>query len=216
MNPYTDKTSALIHDSRYPAAEGVALHRGQVVILAENTVKPATAQQTGAILGICLDNLDAGHAADAMVCVADSPSTIFTCDAPEITVTSGTTSTVSDTTLATFTDDAFTGGALKFIRAAASGTNTTAPGTVYSVSDYTASNKTFTLGSTLSVAAASGDVYQVFPPIGASLGALNSTLDALILTTATSNFALRVVGWDTQAGKLLLMANVHLYGSKNA
>ena len=216
MNIYTDKISALIHESAYPAADGTALHRGQVVVLSENAVRPAAVQQAEAILGVCLESLEASHPCGARVRVADSPSTIFICDAPQITVTSATTSSISATELAAFADDAFNSGVLKLVSTGPSSTNSGKPGTLYTISDYSATGKTFTLGSTLDTAAAAGDIYQIFPPIGASLGALNNTLDGIVLTAAANNFALRVVGWDTQAGKLLLMANVHIYGSKNA
>lgn len=214
MKIYTDKISALAHESSYPAHAG-ALRRGQVVVLSGNTVQPAQAEQTNAILGICLENLGTGHPAGAHVRVADSPSTVYICDAPQITASSGSTTTVGATALAAFADDAFNGGVLKFISAGASSTNTASPGDLFSISDYSATNKTFTFEETLSGAVKSGDKFQVFPPIGSSLGALNTSIDGIVLTTATSNFALRVVGWDTQAGKLLLMANTHIFGNKN-
>lgn len=215
MNIYTDKISALTHESSYAADSG-ALRRGQIVVLSKNTVRPAQAQQTDAILGVCLENLESGHPTGAHVRVADSPSTVYACDAPQITATSGSTSTVGATALASFADDAFNGGVLKFIHPGASSTNSALPGDVFPITDYSGTDKTFTFEGTLSGAVAAGDTYQVFPPIGSSLGALDTSRDAIVLTTATNNFVLRVVGWETQAGKLLLMANTHIFGSKNA
>lgn len=221
MKLISNKASFAIGEGEYEVASSTALKRGQVVKLSGGKVVSAATGETGAILGVCLENhkgsfdlLDP-RANGTAVKVADSPSLVFASPAPEITATAGTTTTVSASALGSFADDAFNGGYARLKSKAANSTNGGTPGALYSVSDYDGTNKKLTLGVTLSGAVSVGDVYEVFPPIGACIGALDSGALKLALGSATSSFALRVVGWDTARGLVYLMADKHLYGNKN-
>ena len=219
MELIQDKSTAIIPEGEYDVASNTVLRRGQVVVLTDGKVTAADASQSGAILGICLENhtgeasyLDP-RANGVRIRVADGPNTIFACPAPVITATGGSTTTVADTALATFADDAFNGGVLKLLARAASSTNSGAIGTVYGISDYTGTSKTFTLDETLAGAVAAGDQYEVYPPIGSSLGSLDTNRDRLTLGSAASDFALKVVGHDVPNGRIYLMAKIHIYAS---
>ncbi len=219
MELIKDKSAAIIPEGEYDVAGDTVLHRGQVVVLTDGKVTPASATQAGAILGICLENhtgraslLDP-RADGARVRVADGPATIFACPAPVVTATGGTVTTVSDTALAAFSDDAFNGGLLKLISRAASSTNGGVIGTVYGISDYTGSSKTFTLDTTLTGAVTAGDRYEVYPPVGSALGALHANRDCLTLETAATDFVLKIVGHDVEHGLIYLMAKLHVYAN---
>lgn len=92
---------------------------------------------------------------------------------------------------------------LKLVVRAASSTNSGAIGTVYGISDYTGTSKTFTLDETLAGAVAAGDQYEVYPPIGSSLGSLDTNRDRLTLGSAASDFALKVVGHDVRTAEFI-------------
>lgn len=217
MEIIKDKSAAIIPEGEYDVAASAVLRRGQVVVLTNGKAAAAGASQSGAILGVCLENhtgeaslLDP-RADGTRVRVADGPATIYACPAPVVTATGGSTTTVVDTALAAFADDAFNTGKLKLVSHAASSTNGGAPGTVYGISDYAGSSKTFTLDQTLSGAVTAGDRYEVYPPIGASLGALDADGEKLTLNTAASDFVLKVVGHDVARGRIYLMAKLHVY-----
>lgn len=217
MEIIKDKSAAIIPEGEYDVAASAVLRRGQVVVLTNGEVTAADAAQSGAILGVCLENhtgeaslLDP-RADGTRVRVADGPATIYACPAPIVTATGGSTTTVVDTALAAFADDAFNTGKLKLVSRAASSTNGGAPGTVYGIADYAGSSKTFTLDQTLSGAVTAGDRYEVYPPVGASLGALDADGEKLTLNTAASDFVLKVVGHDVARGRIYLMAKLHVY-----
>ena len=219
MEIIKDKTAAIIPEGEYDVAASAVLHRGQVVVLTNGKATAAGAEQSGAILGICLEN----HSGDASILdprangtrirVADGPGTIFACPAPVVTATGGTVSTVAASAMATFADDAFNGGLLKLVSRTGASTNGGEPGDLYGISDYAGESKTFTLDTTLTGAVTSGDRYEVYPPVGSSLGALNTDRDKLTLETAASNFVLKVVGHDVAHGRIYLMAKLHVYAN---
>lgn len=217
MEIIKDKSAAIIPEGEYDVAASAVLRRGQVVVLTNGKAAAAGASQSGAILGVCLENhtgeaslLDP-RADGTRVRVADGPATIYACPAPVVIATGGSTTTVVDTALAAFADDAFNTGKLKLVSRAASSTNSGAPGTVYGISDYAGSSKTFTLDQTLAGAVTAGDRYEVYPPIGASLGALDADGEKLTLNTAASDFVLKVVGHDVARGRIYVMAKLHVY-----
>lgn len=217
MEIIKDKSAAIIPEGEYNVAASTILRRGQVVVLTNGKVTAAGATQSDAILGVCLENhtgvaslLDP-RANGTRVRVADGPTTVYACPAPIVTATGGSTTTVSATALAAFADDAFNSGKLKLVSRAASSTNSGKIGTVYGISDYAGTAKTFTLDTTLTGAVAAGDQYEVYPPMGASLGALDTNGEKLTLSTAASNFVLKVVGHDLVRGRIYLMAKLHVY-----
>lgn len=214
MKIFTDKSSAVVHDSVYPADGTLSYMPGQVLVLSGGLAVPAQAGETGAVLGVCLSALEYGADGEAQVRAADSPTTVYACPAPEITATSGTTATVTAADIASFSNDDFNGGLLKLEGLGASSTNSGNVGDVYEVSDFDAGNKKFTIDDTLSGAVAEGDKFLVFPPVGTSFGVLDSNRKNIALTAATSGFAMRVVGWDVKNGNILVMANKHVYGTK--
>lgn len=206
MKIFCEKGNQIINEKAYSTAS--TLKRGQVVKLSGGSAAAASASETAQLLGICLENKTGS------VRVADGPALVFMCPAPEITVTTGSVTTVSASALGSFSDDAFNGGKLMLTYKASGSTNSGSIGDSYSVSDYDGTDKEFTLGTTLTGAPVAGDKYRVFPPIGSCLGALSSDSESLVLTTATANFSIRVVGWDLKNRAVYLMANSHVYGNK--
>lgn len=219
MEIVKDKTAVIIPEGEYDVATSTVLRRGQVVVLTDGKVTAASEDQSSAILGICLEN----HSGEASLLdprangtkirVADGPSTIFACPAPVVTATGGSVSTVVAGALATFSDDTFNGGLLKLVARTSASTNSGALGDIYRISDYTGESKTFTLDSALTGAVTSDDQYEVYPPIGSALGALDTDKDRLTLETAASNFVFKVVGHDVTHGRLYLMAKLHVYAT---
>lgn len=218
MKIFCEKGNQIINEKAYPVGSSTVLKRGQLVKLSNGEVAACSAGETGSVLGLCLENhpsstgLYAGNV-NHTVRVADGPALVYMCPAPEITVTSGTTTTVAATGLGSFANDTFNNGRLKLISKGASSTNGGAIGDVYKISDYVAADKAFTINTTLSGAPAAGDKYQVFPVIGTSVGVLGTDIASYALTTATDSFAFRVVGWDLKNGNVYLMANKHVYGN---
>lgn len=195
----------------YDIAAGTAIKEGQVVKMS-GVVISATVGETGAILGVAAES-HSGQA-DALsprengtgIMVYDAPGAIFQCAAPEVTVTSGTATTLVATGIAAFANDDFNGGFVKLMRKAANSTNADLIGQVRRITDFVADSKTFTIES--GGVPYAGDVYAVFPPIGFAKGNLNADRTGLVLT-ATASLALKVVGRDLTLDKINVKARKH-------
>ena len=203
----------------YPIAYNTAIKAGQVVALTAGLVTLAAQKQTGAILGVALENHSG--TADALdprangeeIMVCDAPDAIFRCAAPVFEATGGSATTVTTDELGAFSADDFNGGLLVLIEKGASSANTDALGTVKRITDYaytsTGTVSTFTVAS--GATASNGDKFALLPPIGFRKGQLDSARAALNLAD-TASLALKVVGYDPAERKVRLMANLHALG----
>jgi hypothetical protein len=136
--------------SEYEIATSTALKIGSLVKLSANKVVAASATETGDILGIAAEphgTADAlnPRATGTKILVEDSPLAVFETEAPVITATGGSTTTIVSTDIDTAgTDDSFNSGYAKLIYKGASSANTDPLGTIYTILDYDASEDTRT------------------------------------------------------------------------
>ncbi|MBO4914668.1 MAG: hypothetical protein J5449_05615 [Oscillospiraceae bacterium] len=201
----------------YDVAYNTAITEGQLVKLSGGKVVSAAAAETGAVLGVAAENHSG--VADALdprangvrLLVIDDPDAVFQCSVPQVTASSGSSTTLVFTAGQYFAADDFNGGYVKLVSKASGSTNTDEIGTVREITDYavTASTSgTFTLpsGGTPN----EGDVYAVFPPVGFAKGNLNTARDGVVLS-ASANLPLRVIGFDLAFDKINLMAKKHVF-----
>ena len=106
-------------------------------------------------------------------------------------------------------DDAFNNAVLVLKSKAASSTNTDAVGTQIVVTDYAKTGTVMTKAS--GGAPGAGDVYQVYPVIGAAIGGVASLGDKRLGITLKTVGAtkLRCIGHDYERGAIKLMAIGH-------
>lgn len=205
----------------YPIAAATDIKLGQVVKLSGGLVVAAAAGETGAILGVALEN----HTGVAdtfnprnngtVISVADAASTVFEAPAPRVTATSGSTTTMAATGVASMADDDFNGGFMKLVSKVVASTNTDPVGTVYPITDYTNSSKTFTTTKTAGGAITAGDVFEIYPPNGFGKGNFDSNISKLILT-ATAALPVRSYGEDIERGVTYHIPSLHQNGSKQS
>ena len=202
----------------YPVASATAIAAGQVVQLSAGKVVLAAAAETGGILGIAAEfhsgtedalNLRA-NGKEILVC--DNPTLIFECAAPTIKAASGSATTIVPATGevdANAADDAFNNAVLVLREKAASSTNTDALGTQIVVTDYAKTGTVMTKASGGKPSA--GDVYEVYPVIGAAIGGVASLGDKRLGITLKTVGAtkLRCIGHDYERGTIKLMAIGH-------
>lgn len=198
----------------YPIDSGTAVTAGQVVTLRDGKIVPAVTAQTGAIAGIAGE--DHSGQADVLnprsdgeeILVCDSPGLLFECRAPEIIAASGTASTLAAAegqVAAGIANGAFKGGVLTLRRKAAESGNTDVYGQRRGITGYTAGG-TFAL--TAGGVPGEGDVYEVYPPIGSAVCALDESVSALVVSAAGAT-AIRVVGHDYDRHMVRCMAALH-------
>ena len=178
----------------------------------------AAAAETGGILGIAAEfhsgtedalNLRANG---TKILVCDNPTLIFECTAPTIKAASGSATTIVPATGdvdASAADDAFNNAVLVLRSKAASSTNTDAVGTQIVVTDYAKTGTVMTKAS--GGAPSAGDVYEVYPVIGAAIGGVASLGDKRLGITLKTVGAtkLRCIGHDYERGTIKLMAIGH-------
>lgn len=215
MNPKNNAGGGAILSVRaYPIDPATEILVGQVVKLSGGKVVAAAADESEAILGIA--NESHQGAADALngrangdeILVADGPDLVFACAAPLVTATGGSATTVVTTGLGTFDAADLTGGRIQLVKLAATSTNVDGVGTAKTITNY--ASGTFTVTEGLG-AAANGDQFRIYPPIGFAKG--NLTADGLGLSlAATDALSVKVVGHDLGSGKILLMAKKHALG----
>ena len=172
-----DGGSVLQTARNYPIDATTEIQAGAVVKLSGGKVVLAAAAETGAILGIAAEfhsgkedalNLRANG---EWIRVCDNPTLIFECAAPMIKAASGSATTIVPATGDVDTnaaDDAFNNAVLVLRRKAAASTNTDAVGTQIVVTDYAKTGTVMTKAS--GGAPSAGDVYEVYPVIGAAIG----------------------------------------------
>ena len=213
-----DGGSVLQTAHNYPIDAATAIDAGAVVKIAAGKVTLAAAKETGAILGIAAEfhsgtedalNLRA-NGTEIKVC--DNPTLIFECPVPTIKAASGSATTIVPTegdVDAAAADDAFNSAVLVLREKAASSANTDALGTQIIVTDYTKTGTVMTKASGGTPSA--GDVYEVYPVIGAAIGgiaSLNDKRTGLTLAAAGAT-KLRCVGHDYDRRTVKLMAIGH-------
>lgn len=199
----------------YDIAYNTAIKAGQVVALSGGLVVAAAANITTAILGIAAE--DHGGAADALnprangtkIMVFDSPHLVMRQKAPQLTATGGSITTFVSTSMAAFANDDLNGGFIKLVEKGANSENTDPIGAVREITDHVGADKTLTISSGGKVC--SGDVYEIYPPIGFAKGNLDSDRQAVVLT-ATAALPLQVVQ-NARDGYLGLMAKLHAFAN---
>lgn len=208
--------SVLLSCREYDIAPTTAITPGQVVSITEGRVIAAKAAQTAAILGIAAEShsgvVDAlnPRSNGTKILVYDDPDLVSACKAPEHAATGGTATTVVIGGLAAFSADDFNGGWLKLVSKGEGSTNTDALGTMKRIEDFAISDGTGTFTVESGAAAAAGDVFAIYPPVGFSKGNLDATGHALVLT-ATAALAIKVIG--NKGGDIMLMAKKHILGA---
>lgn len=213
-----DGGSVLQTARNYPIDATTEIQAGAVVKLSGGKVVLAAAAETGGILGIAAEfhsgkedalNLRANG---EWIRVCDNPTLIFECAAPMIKAASGSATTIVPATGdvdASAADDAFNNAVLVLRRKAASSTNTDAVGTQIVVTDYAKTGTVMTKAS--GGVPGAGDVYQVYPVIGAAIGGVASLGDKRLGITLKTVGAtkLRCIGHDYERGAIKLMAIGH-------
>lgn len=213
--------SGVITAREYNIATTTDIKRGAVVKLGGGLV--AKAGDTDVVLGIAAESHKG--AADALnprangtvILVHDNPGIIFEVAAPVFKANGGTA--VSGTTKGTVTadsaqlggnNDAFNGGFVK-LKKAVSTSAFGYEGSVKKINDFataTASSvttKTITIEELDVGAAADGDEFWLFPPVGSSTGVMSLNSDATgIVCTGVAATKLKVVGHDLERNKILL------------
>ena len=213
-----DGGSVLQTARNYPIDATTEIQAGAVVKLSGGKVVLAAAAESGGILGIAAEfhsgkedalNLRANG---EWIRVCDNPTLIFECAAPMIKAASGSATTIVPATGdvdASAADDAFNNAVLVLRRKAASSTNTDAVGTQIVVTDYAKTGTVMTKAS--GGVPGAGDVYQVYPVIGAAIGGVASLGDKRLGITLKTVGAtkLRCIGHDYERGTIKLMAIGH-------
>lgn len=221
MKVVNDKSGSQIESiNRYAIGTTTDIKEGQVVKLSANLVVAAAADETGAILGVAKENHPG--TADTLnirgngkeILVSDSPTAVLESPAPKLTASGGSTTTIVASTLASLADDDFNGGFAKLVSKVSTSTNTDPVGTVYTISDFVAGTKTFTI-NTAGGAVTSGDIFEIYPPVGFAKGNFDSGITKLILT-ATAALPVKIVDYNTDKGTVYHMASLHENGNKKA
>lgn len=211
-----DGGSVLQTARNYPIDAETVIDAGAVVKLSGGKVVLAAAAETGAILGIAAEfhsgkedalNLRANG---EWIRVCDNPTLIFECAAPTIKAASGSATTIVPATGdVDAADDAFNNAVLVLKEKAANSGNTDAVGTQIVVTDYAKTGTVMTKAS--GGVPGAGDVYEVYPVIGAAIGGVASLGDKRLGITLKTVGAtkLRCIGHDYERGKIRLMAIGH-------
>ena len=203
----------------YDIATGTNISEGTFVKLSSGKVVNVVVAETGAILGVAAETHSGS--ADALnprsnglkIKVNDSPSAAYETAAPRATATSGSTTTMAATGLATFADNDFVGGYFKLVSKGASSANTDSVGTVYPITGSTASTKLFTTTKTAGGAHTAGDIFEIYPPVGFVKGNFDAAFGKYDLT-ATASISVRTAAVDTSRGTVTMVANLHQNAQK--
>lgn len=218
MKAFQNVDGGVIHSVRtYDIGASTEIEEGQVLVLSGGLVTKAAANETGTILGIAAENHKGAE--DALnpsangkeILVYDNPGLVMRCPAPRLTATSGSATTIVDTTnLASgIADDAFIGGYIKLVKKGTDSTNTDAIGKVRRITDSAGSTSTLTVESGGTICA--GDVYELYPPIGLQAGNLDTNRKAVVYS-ATAEISLKVVQNDRN-GFVGYAAQKHVLGN---
>lgn len=226
MKPLQNAAGNVLLTARpYPIAANTNVAEGQVVKLSGGLVISAIAAETSPILGIAAE-MHTGSA-DALnlrnngkeILVYDNPELIFECPAPSFAAASGSATTIvpdSGEVDANAADDSFNGSVLVLAKKAEGSTNTDEIGTEIVVTDYAKTGTVITKAS--GGAPSAGDVYEVYPMVGAAVGgiaSLDGTGFSKLVLTAKGATKIKCVGHDYKRHMLRLMAVEHAMGVEN-
>jgi hypothetical protein len=205
----------------YDIAAATAVSIGQVVKLTSGKVVLALVGETSPIIGVACeahpgsaDTLNP-RANGLKIKVLNSPSAVFECTAPNMTATSGSTTTFVTTAYTGGADSDMVGGKIKLITKGASSTITDPVGTVYPVTGSTAASGTFTTTATITGGVTAGDIFAIFPPIGFQKGNLDAGISKLVLT-ASAAIPFMVSDTDTDRNTIQFDAALHQLANKRA
>ena len=214
-----DGGSVLQTARNYPIDATTEIQAGAVVKISAGKVVLAAAAETGGILGVAAEfhsgKEDAlnQRANGTQILVCDNPTLIFECPVPTIKAATGGSATTivpaSGDVDAAAADDSFNGAILVLKEKAANSGNTDALGTQIVVTDYAKTGTVITKASGGTPSA--GDVYEVYPVIGAAIGGIASLGDkrlGISLKTVGAT-KIRCVGHDYDRGTIKLMAIGH-------
>ena len=203
----------------YPIQAGTAIVAGTVVKLSAGFVVKADEKESGPILGIAAEthsgmNDPLNIRSDGKeLLVYDNPELIFECAADEMVVSKGTATTMVLKKIAgDIKDDGLSAGKVQLKSRMDGSRNTDTRGVTRMITGYKAEGNVVTVEA--GGAAASGDVYWVYPPIGSSVGALDETASRYILS-ATGATAIKVVGHDLAHHRVRLKAVRHSLDTAN-
>lgn len=220
MKAIFDMASPTIPVREIPVSASAVVQEGQLLALSGGLAVLSAANRTTAVLGVALEN----HPGEAdmlnprsngtRILAAVGPHTVYAADAPVLTATDGSSTTVVASGLSTFSNDDLNGWTLMLRSKSPESANPDAPGTLYSVTDYVASTKTLTVDG-LGGAVTEGDTFWAFPSAGPLKALLNSGRDGLTLNGATAvNLPLQVVACDYEHRQVHLYPLLHEYGNK--
>lgn len=198
----------------YPIATSTDIKEGSVVKISGGLVVAAAANETGTILGIAAETH--GGTADPLnprnnggeIYVYDNPGLIWECDAPIITASGGsaTTVTAASTQVASSTADIYNGGVLELVEKVASSTNTDRIGTRKTITDYAQADSVSTFTVASAGTANNGEKFAVYPPVGkAGWGALDTARAGMVVSTAGATM-IKCIGHDYDRKKIRLIA----------
>ena len=213
--------ASMSSEKDYPIAAATDIREGQVVKLSGGLVVLAAAGETGAILGVAKENhtgtADAFNPRNngTLIRVLDGPMTVYEAPAPRVTATSGSTTTMAATGVASMADDDFNGGYMKLVSKGASSANTDPVGTVYPITDYTNTGRVFTTTKTAGGAHTAGDIFEIYPPNGFQKGNFDSGISKLILSTSAA-LAVKSYGEDLDRGVTFHVAALHQNANKQS
>lgn len=206
-------------------ATTTAVKYGAIVKLSAGLVVLGATTEATAICGVAAE-AHAG-AADAFnprangdkILVYANPYQIFKADAPIVTATGGSTTTIVSTDIdSAGTDDSFNSGFARLTYKGANSTNTDPIGTIYKISDYDASEDTLTIAAA-GGAVTAGDKFAIFPPLGFDDFSYDATLTTISLAD-DGQAAMKVVGYiyddNKKPSALMLLPALHFFGNKNS
>jgi hypothetical protein len=206
----------------YAIATGTVIEKGEIVKLTAGLVVAiGDADQDDPYLGVAAeahDGATAGRQKGLVIKVYDHPDDIFKIKPTNlITATGGSTTTfvvdgMKSGTITENVDDLFNGSKLKIIACAA---DSDLNGKIVSVSDWTASSGTFTIGETLSGAIASGDTAYLCPgPRLMSKYHLDLISDGTDIDWDTNGGeAIQIYGSDVDAFEVYVKLRLHMLGN---
>lgn len=228
MRVIKNKTSNTpVITSLYDIAYNTNIGQGAIVTLSASKVVAQAVNGTAAILGIAAeqhtgadDPLNFNNDATRIL-VADSPTAIYEGQAVEIAATGGSTTTIISTSgfadesgSDTFVDNDFIGGYAKLTYKGSSSTNTDPIGTVYSISDSDAGDKSLTI-NTAGGAVTAGDKFKIFPPLGFQKGNLNTGRTDVVYTAVVA-LPFKVCGYNLEKETVEYYPTLHFYGNDDA
>jgi hypothetical protein len=204
-----------------PIATGTAIEFGEIVKFTPGTgvVAIGDADQDDPYLGVAMEEHDgstAGRQSGTLIKVSVSPTAVYRLTPRDaITASSGSTTTFVDSSLLPANNDYFNGGKIKLVAVAS---DSTLNGKIVSISDYTGSGGTLTLGETLSGAIASGDTAYLCPgPYAITAYGWDLNSDGTDINWESSGGeAIQIVDVDPDTFTVYVKLRLHQFGDDAA